>query len=375
MSEIKKIIVLGSKEFPMGINKKEDLISSGGIETYVQDFADLFKDSAAVELIIFTRRFKDKDKIEKYASGITVYYVPWVNLPILRNLVFNLFSFFKALRVKADYVFSFGVISTLFARGLGLLKRIPVISAPCGIAYTQPQYGRLIKTGLYVLEKIAYRNLDTIIYMSDAEKLNFVENVYKPAKDLVVPVGISKDMDTVPPAKDIVKIKGAKKSIIFLGRLNQVKRVDTIIKAVQMLDRADFIFFVVGSGPESENLKKMAEGSSNIVFLGFRKDVISILKATDIFVLASESEGSAISLVEAYSCGCTCVVSDIGLYAKDKEDALVFKVGNADDLKDKIEILLNDVHLCAQLGVNAEKIAHDEFSWDVAKKKYEGLFL
>ena len=185
MNKTKRIIVLGSKEFPMGINKKEDLISSGGIETYVQDFADLFKDSASVELIIFTRRFKGKDKIEKYYSGITVYYLPWVNLPILRNLVFNLFSFFKALRVKADYVFSFGVISTLFARGLGLLKRIPVVSAPCGIAYTQPQYGKLIKTGLYVLEKIVYRNLDTVIYMSDAEKLNFPSLSFIPNQPFV----------------------------------------------------------------------------------------------------------------------------------------------------------------------------------------------
>ena len=106
-----------------------------------------------------------------------------------------------------------------------------------------------------------------------------------------------------------------------------------------------------------------------------RKDIISILKVTDIFVLASESEGSAISLVEAYSCGCACVVSDIGLYAKDKKDALVFDVGNAVDLKDKLSILLDDSGLCEQLGDSARIVAQNEFSWDVAKKKYEKLFL
>ena len=51
--------------------------------------------------------------------------------------------------------------------------------------------------------------------------------------------------------------------------------------------------------------------SDRLHFLGYRKDVIKIMKSCDIFVFPSKREGLSVALMEAMACGLPCVVSKI----------------------------------------------------------------
>ena len=62
-----------------------------------------------------------------------------------------------------------------------------------------------------------------------------------------------------------------------------------------------------------------------------------------IYVLPSDVEGMAISLLEAMSYGNCCVVSDIPENIEVVEDkAISFKKGNIEDLREKLEFLINN---------------------------------
>jgi len=101
--------------------------------------------------------------------------------------------------------------------------------------------------------------------------------------------------------------------LVSVGELNKNKNNAVIVEAVKKLD--DSVHYALcGTGPEEQKLKALAETlglSGRVHFLGYRDDVKTILRASDIFVSMSYREGLSRSVMEAMSMGLPCVVSDI----------------------------------------------------------------
>ncbi len=71
---------------------------------------------------------------------------------------------------------------------------------------------------------------------------------------------------------------------------------------------------VVGEGPELTALRSLAESlgvADRVRFEGARQDVVAYLRAADIFVLPSRSEGLSNALLEAMACGLACVATPV----------------------------------------------------------------
>jgi len=69
----------------------------------------------------------------------------------------------------------------------------------------------------------------------------------------------------------------------------------------------------VGDGENRGELETLADKlqlNDHVIFTGERQDVPDLLRAMDVFVLPSFSEGLSLSAVEAQACGLPCVVSD-----------------------------------------------------------------
>ncbi len=102
----------------------------------------------------------------------------------------------------------------------------------------------------------------------------------------------------------------------YVGRLVDVKRVDLLIEAVSYLRKMgiEINATIVGDGELKEDLIAFSENlgvRENISFVGWVSNVKDYLESIDIFVLASESEGSPISLLEAMAVGKPCIVSNL----------------------------------------------------------------
>jgi len=74
-------------------------------------------------------------------------------------------------------------------------------------------------------------------------------------------------------------------------------------------------FIMVGDGPDDDMLRqKIAEYKLDgiIQLPGKLNDTLSVYKQIDIFLLTSDFEGLPLALLEAMSCGCIPVVSNVG---------------------------------------------------------------
>ncbi len=109
----------------------------------------------------------------------------------------------------------------------------------------------------------------------------------------------------------------AQYDIIFVGRLARVKRVDVLLRALERARRGipGLSAVIVGDGVLRTSLEEEAAAlgiAGHVTFVGHQSDVQAWLRRASLFVLTSDSEGLALSLIEAMMCGLPAVVSDVG---------------------------------------------------------------
>ena len=109
---------------------------------------------------------------------------------------------------------------------------------------------------------------------------------------------------------------------------------------------------IAGSGRQEAELKQMASNLGlNVNFLGHMSDVSKLYSEAKIFTLSSRSEGLSNVLIESGAFGCARISSDtVG--------ARELINDGANDLKDKLEILLKDENLRQKLAKNASESAN-----------------
>lgn len=102
--------------------------------------------------------------------------------------------------------------------------------------------------------------------------------------------------------------------ILSAGELNENKNNTVIVSALSQLKDKRLHYILCGVGPEEQVLKEQVKKSAlelNVQFLGFRRDLSELLKASDLFVMPSFREGLSRSIMEAMASGLPCIVSNI----------------------------------------------------------------
>ena len=165
-------------------------------------------------------------------------------------------------------------------------------------------------------------------------------------------------------------------TIICVARLVKTKRIDQLIKAVLGLQPMPKLI-IVGHGPQEKPLKNLAQG--NVKFLQNlpRKDLIQILRRSDLFCLPSVVEGFGIATIEAMACGLPAVLADIPVnreVTRNGQGAVFFEPENIADLTDKIKSIRA---VYKQKQIEAFNLAKT-YSWrkiyQQTKKVYETCF-
>jgi glycosyltransferase involved in cell wall biosynthesis len=105
-----------------------------------------------------------------------------------------------------------------------------------------------------------------------------------------------------------------RRRLIGVGRLVPSKRFDLAISALaHLLKAADVELVIAGDGPERARLESQAEGLP-VTFLGHvsdRQTLADLLRASDVLVMPSHSEGYPNAVLEALACGLPVVAADI----------------------------------------------------------------
>ena len=131
-------------------------------------------------------------------------------------------------------------------------------------------------------------------------------------------------------------------TIAFVGQCSPLKGLHFALKAwVESSASEKGRFYICGSFvPGYKELLEQYLVHPSVEYLGFVREVAKVMYRSDVLILPSLAEGSALVTYEARACGCVLLVSDAaGAHVKHMYDALVHKVGDTDSLREHIDML------------------------------------
>ncbi|MCL5030421.1 MAG: glycosyltransferase family 4 protein [Bacteroidetes bacterium] len=167
----------------------------------------------------------------------------------------------------------------------------------------------------------------------------------------------------------------------MLARFSPGKGHEEFLSAAKELNKKydNLKFLIVGEASRGENnyaesIKQLAKDYKleNVIFTGFRSDTPEVLSAMDIFVFPSHGEAFGIALTEAMAMGkpSVCSNSDGVLdIAVNEETSYLFENKNPEDLKNKIELLINSLESRIKFGQASRKRAIENFDLELLTEK------
>ena len=206
-----------------------------------------------------------------------------------------------------------------------------------------------------------------------------------PAKIQIVPPGVDLDLFRPLPcdeARAAVGIPLDHHMILFVGRIQPIKGIDTLIRAMAELLRKRphlkgklCLSIIGGAGDpaadgELARLQALEQelGIDDIVtFLGSRaqETLVNYYNAASMVVVPSHYESFGMVALEAMACGTPVIASDVGglsLNVADGFNGYLVPKGDVAALAYKMELMLEHDQLRAQLGTQACQWAQ-RFSW------------
>ncbi|MEO0089233.1 MAG: sugar transferase, partial [candidate division WOR-3 bacterium] len=166
--------------------------------------------------------------------------------------------------------------------------------------------------------------------------------------------------------------------ITFVGRLSKQKNPEVLIWAIKELlkekiDRKIFLLLIGEDMGMKEKLIKLIDNfkiNDYVGFLDFIPNPISIIKASDCFVLPSLWEGMPIALLEAMASGIPVIVSNIkgnNEIIIDGVNGFLFSPKNYQELKEKISLLIKKQELREKISLKALEDVKRKFN----KEKFQ----
>ena len=338
-----KIAMIGHKRIPS---------REGGVEIVVEELSTRLVEKGH-EVHVYNRKGnnvqdrnadKDKKKLTEY-KGVKIKTVPTLSQKGLEALVYSFFATIMAIFKKYDVIHyhAEGPAAMLWLTHLFRIKTVVTIH---GLDWKRAKWGKIAKKYIKFGEKMAVKYADRIIVLSKSVQNYFKEEYGR--KTEFIPNGIEKPEFA---KAEIIKEKynlDKDEYFLYLGRIVPEKGVHYLLDAFKKV-KTDKKLVISGGASHTndylELIKEKAKKDDRVIMTGFiqGKELEEMFSNCYAYCLPSDIEGMPISLLEAMSYGKTCIVSDIPENIEIAgEYAIPFKMGNSQDLKKKIEKIIND---------------------------------
>lgn len=237
-----------------------------------------------------------------------------------------------------------------------------------GLDHQRAKWGKLASTYIMLGEKCAVRFADEVIVLSKGVQ-DYFQKTYG-RKTRFIPNGVNRPK--LHEADLIRKKYGLEKDgyILFLARLVPEKGLHYLIRAYRQV-QTDKKLVIAGGTSDTDQfvkeLKALAAGDDRILFTGFvRGQMLEELYSNAyLYTLPSDLEGMPLSLLEAMSYGNCCLVSDIAECTEVVEDkAMVFRRGNVEDLREKLQTACDREKLVRGYKKDATEFICGKYDWD-----------
>ncbi len=306
-------------------------------------------------------------KGRKFYKGVRVYIVPTFRRSSLNAIVYSFFATVMALFHHYDVIH-------YHAEGPCAMLWLPhflgrkIVVTIHGLDWQRAKWGNFASLVIKFGEKMAAKYADDVIVLSDNVKQYFSDTYRREVT--YIPNGISRPK---PQGAALIGEKyGLTKDgyFLFLGRIVPEKGLHYLIEAFSKLETDKKLVIAGGSSQAMdymERIHKMAARDKRIIMTDFvQGQVLEELYANAYaFVLPSDVEGMAMTLLEAMSYGSCCLVSDIRENTEVVEDkALIFQKGDAKDLRRQLVWMLEHPDQVRRMGEESVDFICGKYDWD-----------
>lgn len=303
----------------------------------------------------------------KYYKGIRIRIIPTFRSSKLNAIVYSFLATVRALFVHYDVIH-------YHAEGPCAMLWIPklfgkkVVVTVHGLDWQRAKWGKFASFVIKFGEKMAAKYADEVIVLSKNVQNYFMETYGR--KTVFIPNGITRP--EIRQAELIKEIYGLEENeyFLFLARIVPEKGIHYLIEAFHNIDTDKKLVIAGGSSQALDYMDKiyrMAAEDERIIMTDFVQGQIldELYSNAYAFVLPSDVEGMALSLLEAMSYGNCCLVSDICENTEVVGDmALTFEKGNVEDLRSKLEYMLNNPDKVEEYKKQSSDYICGKYNWD-----------
>lgn len=238
-------------------------------------------------------------------------------------------------KFKPDIIHAHSSFAGFLTRLPVITNSVPVIYSPNGWAFDRDD-PKFVRFGYAVLERLAARRAAAIITCSEHETRVAVGAGVPRQHIHVIPHGIGEHrlalQDSLPTPADQLKL-------LFIGRLDQQKGFDWLMRAMALIPQERVSLTVAGSSVFGEKPQLLEQ--DNIRYLGWveASQIDSYIDACDAVVMPSRWEGYPFVALETMRRGRGLLVSDRGSMPEvigDNGAGRVFRLDDVESLKQAV---------------------------------------
>ncbi|GAB4537051.1 MAG: glycosyltransferase family 1 protein [Pleurocapsa sp.] len=253
----------------------------------------------------------------------------------------------------------------------------------------------IAKTRLKI-EKQSLETADITVATSPQEKEHMRSLVSQQGNIKVIPCGtditcfgsVAQDA-----ARAKLNIKPEEKVILYVGRFDRRKGIETLVRAVgqdRVKQHQNLKLIIVGGstpgrkdGKERERIEGIVNelGLQNITIFPGRvehQDLAYYYAAADVCVVPSHYEPFGLVAIEAMASGTPVVASEVGglkFTVVNEVTGLLAPPQNEQAFASAIDEILSNTSWCQQLGKNARERVESKFSWDGVAAQLDQQYL
>ena len=367
-----KIAMIGHKRIPS---------REGGIEIVVEEISSRLV-ALGHTVHVYNRKGKyvhgsenEYSKIKEY-KGVRILHIPTISAKGLEALVYSFFATIRALfgRYDAIHFHAEGPgVMILISRLFGIRS----VSTIHGLDWKTAKWGNFARKYIQFGEKVIARRANEIITLSTSNQKYFLDTYGR--KTNFIPNGVNKPINRKPSLITEKYGLQGRDYLLFLSRLVPGKGLEYLIDAFKQIRTDTRLVIAGGSSHTNEYVKEIKERAaddSRILFTGFIQGELldEFFGNCTAYILPSDSEGMPLSLLEAMSYGCFCLISDIPELTEIVEDyAVTFRKSDVDDLRNKMEQLIND-GFAAYTHEEISAFILNKYNWDKVVEKHLLLY-
>jgi glycosyltransferase involved in cell wall biosynthesis len=300
-------------------------IESGGIygaESVIINLSQQMAASGCYQPVVgcIVQHSNEKVELEGLASSLAIE-AHRIEIPN-RRVLFDLPRIARRLReLKIDLIHCHGYKPSVLAYFIGKLSGIRVM-ATCHLWFIE-QSAPLKMRALIALEKKLYRHFPAVVAVSEHIRNILLSVGAKPERVSLIRNGIAlADYESTGPRLSGLSLglEGLNESdvcVLNVGRFTEQKAELDLIAAAALIKpiNPNVKIVIVGEGELRAELAQQiaaADLGDVVSLVGFRTDVISLLRRADIFALPSLDEGMPISLLEAVAARVPVIATGVG---------------------------------------------------------------